>query len=141
MRTNPHILEINTRAWLSRLEARHGRRFMLQEIPDEYWKLFKERGFDAIWLMGVWKQSPKAGEIARNHPDIQNAVRAVKPDFKAEDIIASPYAIYEYEPAEDLGGIDSLKALREKLPRPVGWRYIPIQPKTSLESMALNPLK
>ena len=115
MRTNPHILEINTRAWLSRLETKHGRRFMLHEIPDEYWNLFKERGFDAIWLMGVWKQSPQAQKIARSNTDIQNAVRAVKPDFKTEDIIASPYAVYEYEPAEDLGGTEGLKQLREKL--------------------------
>jgi len=115
MRTNPHILEINTRAWLARLEARHGRRFMLQEIPDEYWQTFKKRGFDAIWLMGVWKQSPKACEIARNHAEIAEQIRRVKPDFKVEDIIASPYAVYEYEPAEDLGGEAGLRALHAKL--------------------------
>lgn len=115
MRTNPHILEINTRAWLSRLAAKHGRPFLLHEIPDEYWLLFKSRGFDAVWLMGVWKQSPKAGEIARANADIQNAVKRIKPDFNPADIIASPYAVYEYEPAADLGGAESLKKLREKL--------------------------
>lgn len=115
MRTNPHILEINTRAWLSRLEARHGRRFALHEIPDNYWDLFKERGFDAIWLMGVWKQSPKAHEIAQTHPDILASVRSIQPDFNPQDIIASPYAVYEYAPAEDLGGLEGLRILREKL--------------------------
>lgn len=115
MRTNPHILEINIRAWLARLQQRHGRRFALHEIPEEYWQTFKERGFDAIWLMGVWKQSPKAGEIARQHPDIQAEIRRVEPNFSTEDIIASPYAVYAYETAEDLGGDESLKALREKL--------------------------
>lgn len=115
MRTNPHILEINTRAWLSRLEARHGRRFALHEVPDEYWRTFKERGFDAVWLMGVWKQSPKAAEIARSNEDIRNQIRQINPDFKTEDIIASPYAVYEYEAAPDLGGAESLKKLREKL--------------------------
>ncbi len=115
MRTNPHILEINTRAWLSRLEARHGRRFALHEIPDQYWQLFKDRGFDAVWLMGVWKQSPKATEIARSHADIQAQIAQVKPDFKVEDITASPYAVYEYEPAPDLGGREGLQQLRQKL--------------------------
>ena len=115
MRTNPHILEINTRAWLSRLQERHGRYFALHEIPDAYWQLFKERGFDALWLMGVWKQSPKAGEIARNHAEVLEAIRRVKPDFNAKDIIASPYAVYEYEPAEDLGGREGLRQLRRKL--------------------------
>lgn len=115
MRTNPHILEINTRAWLTRLQARHGRRFALHEIPDEYWRKFKEYGFDAVWLMGVWKQSPKAGEIARANEDIQEQIRRVDPNFDANDIIASPYAVYEYEPAPDLGGADSLRTLHEKL--------------------------
>ena len=115
MRTNPHILEINTRAWLARLEARHGRRFTLQEIPDKYWQEFKQRGFDAVWLMGVWKQSPKAGEIARANPDIQQQIRQVYPDFNTQDIIASPYAVYEYEAAPDLGGESALRQLHEKL--------------------------
>ena len=115
MRTNPHILEINTRAWLSRLEAKHGRRFTLSEIPDEYWQLFKERGFDAIWMMGVWKQSPQAGEIARTNDDIRAAVKKIVPTFNDKDIVASPYAVYEYEPAEDLGGAESLRQLRKKL--------------------------
>ena len=115
MRTNPHILEINTRAWLTRLQANHGRHFALHEIPEHYWLSFKKSGFDAIWLMGVWKQSPQAGEIARSHPDIKEQVRQVNPEFKTEDIIASPYAIYDYEVAEDLGGNESLKALRQKL--------------------------
>ena len=115
MRTNPHILEINTRAWLSRLEAKHGRRFALHEIPDSYWRTFKSRGFDAIWLMGVWQQSPKAREIAQTHPDIVGAISKFKPDYKKEDILASPYAVYDYEPSIDLGGRESLRQLREKL--------------------------
>lgn len=115
MRTNPHILEINTRAWLARLQSKHGRSFLLHEIPDEYWQGFKKSGFDAIWLMGVWKQSPKAKEIARQHSDIQAEIKKVNPDFNPQDIIASPYAVYDYETAEDLGGDESLKALRAKL--------------------------
>lgn len=115
MRTNPHILEINTRAWLDRLQTKHERRFLLDEIPDQYWQMFKERGFDAVWLMGVWTPSPKAAEIARTNPDVQQQIRQVVPDFDPQDIIASPYAIYKYEPAADLGGEESLKKLRAKL--------------------------
>lgn len=115
MRTNPHILEINVRAWLNRLEARHGRRFTLDEIPQQYWDTFQSRGFDAVWLMGVWAPSPKAKEIARTHEAILAQIRQVKPDFKTEDVLASPYAIYEYEPAPDLGGRESLQKLHKKL--------------------------
>lgn len=115
MRTNPHILEINTRAWLKRLERKHGHAFILSEIPDEHWQQLKSIGFDAVWLMGVWKQSPKAGEIARANEEIRNAVAKVIPDFKTEDIVASPYAVYEYEVDPSLGGTESLKILRKKL--------------------------
>lgn len=115
MRTNPHILEINTRAWLSRLQEKHGRSFLLHEIPDQYWQIYKDRGFDAVWLMGVWKQSPKAAEIAKQHMGIRQQIAQSNPDFKEEDIMASPYAVYSYEVAEDLGGNESLRLLREKL--------------------------
>lgn len=115
MRTNPHILEINTRSWLKRLEARYGRSVTLADVPDEYWQRAKDAGFDAIWLMGVWKLSPAAEKIARENKDIQNQIRAIKPDFKPEDITASPYAVYEYEVDASLGGNEGLAALRAKL--------------------------
>lgn len=115
MRTNPHILEINTRAWLNRLERIHGRWFTLSEIPNSYWEDFKAVGFDAVWLMGVWQHSPKAEQIARHHPDIRSEVAKILPDFKEEDISASPYAIYRYEVDSALGGTESLKKLRKKL--------------------------
>ena len=115
MRTNPHILEINTRSWLKRLEARYGHPLTLDQVPDEYWQRAKDLGFDAIWFMGVWKLSPAAEQIARSNPDIQAQIRAIKPDFKPEDITASPYAVYEYTVDEVLGGNAALAALRGKL--------------------------
>ena len=60
MRTNPHILEINTRSWLKRLETQLNRPVTLANIPDEQWDKIKDAGFDAVWLMGVWKLSPAA---------------------------------------------------------------------------------
>lgn len=115
MRTNPHILEINTRSWLKRLEAHLGRPVTLANVPDEYWQHAKDTGFDAIWLMGVWKLSPAAEKIARENKEIQDQIRAIKPDFKPEDITASPYAVYAYEVDDSLGGNAALAALRAKL--------------------------
>ena len=115
MRTNPHILEINTRAWLKRLEAKHGRVFTLRDIPDQFFDTVRTMGFDAVWLMGVWQQSPKAGEIARASQEIQNQVRAIKPDFKPEDISASPYAVYDYTVDASLGGTEGLAIFRQRL--------------------------
>lgn len=115
MRTNPHIVEINTRSWLKRLEARHGHVFTLHDIPEPFLDTLQAMGFDAVWLMGVWQQSPKGLEIARQSADIQNQVRAVKPDFKTEDIAASPYAVYDYVVDEALGGEAALQAFRNRL--------------------------
>ena len=115
MRTNPHILEINTRSWLKRLETQYGRRFTLADIPQEQWNQVKEAGFDAIWFMGVWKLSPSAQKIARENKEIQDQIRAIKPDFKPEDITASPYAVYEYEVDDVFGGNAALAALRAQL--------------------------
>lgn len=115
MRTNPHILEINTRSWLNRLAAKHGRAFTLADIPEEHLDDAKAMGFDAIWLMGIWKQSPAAREIARNLDEITNAVRNIEPNFDVNDITASPYAVYEYEVDEALGGNEALAKLRERL--------------------------
>ena len=115
MRTNPHILEINTRSWLNRLEARYNRPLTIATIPDEYWDKIKKAGFDAVWLMGVWQKSPAAEQIARTNEDIQNQIRAVKPDFQPEDITASPYAVYDYVVDESLGGNEALATLHQYL--------------------------
>jgi len=115
MRTNPHILEVNTRSWLKRLEAKHGRAFNLADVPEEFLDDAKAMGFDAVWLMGVWKQSPAGREIAQNLDEITNAVRNVVPDFDVRDITASPYAVYDYEVDEELGGNEALQKLRERM--------------------------
>ena len=115
MRTNPHILEINTRSWLKRQEAQTGRNFTLDDIPDSSLQKMKEDGFDAVWFMGVWTTSPAAQKIARENADIQNQIRAIKPDFKTEDIAASPYAVYDYEVDPSLGGNAAIRRLHERL--------------------------
>lgn len=115
MRTNPHILEINTRAWLKRLEAQTGRPVKLNTVPEATWEKIKNAGFDAVWLMGVWKQSPAAEHIARENTDIQNQIRAVKPDFNPQDITASPYAVYDYVVDDSLGGNEALSAVHTRL--------------------------
>lgn len=115
MRTNPHILEINTRSWLNRLSARYNRSLTLSTIPDEYWDKVKNGGFDAVWLMGVWQKSPAAEQIARTDENLRKQIAAVKPDFKNEDITASPYAVYSYEVDENLGGREALEALHKYL--------------------------
>ncbi|TGM59542.1 alpha-amylase [Leptospira meyeri] len=53
---------------------------------------------DEIWLMGVWKNSPKSQSIARSMPELQPGFQAVKHPLLPEDIYGSPYSIYSYTP-------------------------------------------
>ncbi len=115
MRSNPHILEVNARSWLKRLERRLGRTVTLADIPADVWDKIQQTGFDAVWLMGVWKKSPAAEKIARENADIRSQIHSCKPDFKDEDITASPYAVYEYTVDESLGGNEALAVFRKNL--------------------------
>lgn len=115
MRTNPHILEVNTRSWLKRLETQYGRPFTLADVPEEFLDEAKSMGFDAIWLMGVWKKSPMAEQIARSSKEIQDQVRSIKPDFQPEEITASPYAVYDFIVDDSLGGNEALASFRKRL--------------------------
>lgn len=115
MRNNPHILEINARSWLKRHERQAGRKLTLADLPADFWEKLQKTGFDAVWLMGVWKTSPAAEKIARENADIRSQIHAIKPDFSDQDIAASPYAVYEYTVDEALGGNEALAVFRKNL--------------------------
>ncbi|MCG6141435.1 alpha-amylase [Leptospira mtsangambouensis] len=53
---------------------------------------------DEIWLMGVWKNSPKSQSIARSMPELQQGFQEAKHPLLPEDIYGSPYSIYSYTP-------------------------------------------
>ena len=115
MRNNPHILEINARSWLKRLERRLGRPVTLADIPADVWDNIQKTGFDAVWLMGVWKTSQAAKKIARTSADIQHQIREIKPHFRKDDITASPYAVCEYTVDDFFGGNEALAVFRKNL--------------------------
>lgn len=115
MRTNPHILEINIRTWVNHLRQKYGAELSLISIPEHEWLSFKRLGFDAVWLMGAWTPSPAAREVARRHEPILKKIRDIYPDFKPEDVDASPYAVYDYVLNPALGQPEELGLLHEKL--------------------------
>ncbi len=73
------IYEINTRVHCSNFEL----------ITDEKLTYLSDLGFDAIWLMGVWKISKGALAISK---------------IVADDYEGSPYAIPDYKFNPSLGG-------------------------------------
>lgn len=115
MRTNPHVLEINAHAWFKRIQRDIPNINSLADIPESYIFSIKEQGFDGIWLMGVWLESPTSREIARNDAGINAAIARVQPDYSKEDIIGSQYSIYGYEVKPMFGGNDALLTFKERL--------------------------
>lgn len=80
------IFEINTRVHCERFDE------VTQVELDELAQL----GFDAVWMMGIWRISEGARKISR---------------ITAEDFEGSPYAVPDYEINRDLGGRASFARL------------------------------
>jgi glycosidase len=87
--------------WLYQLSRSYGREVRtLDAIPDEELDALASRGFNALWLIGLWERSPASAEIKR---------RCGNPEAAA-----SAYSLFDYEIAEELGGWPALERLRER---------------------------
>jgi hypothetical protein len=114
LRSNPHLIEINTRLWLKNLKQKHSYPEMtISSIPDEEWLNLKHLGFDAVWLIGVWDCGKKSYEIAKKDKELIE--KAEKLNYPIEKISCSPYSIVEYKLDPSLGFDWELKALKDKL--------------------------
>ena len=111
---NPIIYEINTWSWLHALSEIYNNSITLDNIPEEVFNQ-ELKYFDAVWLMGVWERSPASKKIALEHPDLMKEYHKALHDFRDEDVIGSPYAVYYYHVDKNIGGIDGLNEIREKL--------------------------
>jgi glycosidase len=110
----PRVYEINTRVWLAELASRAGRALTLADVPESELAVVAARGFDAVWLMGVWT-SGSAPTAAARRPDLLDEWRRALPDAAREDVVASPYAISAYDVSPTLGGNAALASLRTRL--------------------------
>jgi glycosidase len=87
--------------WLHQLSVAHGRAITrLDEIPDAELDRLARRGFNALWLIGLWERS--------------RASREIKQRMGNPDAAASAYSLYDYVIAKDLGGPSAHLALRER---------------------------
>ena len=111
---HPTIYEINTWPWLKELSESQGSEVDLLDIPEAIVDLDLSQ-FEVIWLMGVWERSPESRKIAQEHPDLQKGYRTALKNYKKEDIVGSPYAVYYYQVDYRLGGEEGLALIREHL--------------------------
>src|SRR4051812_16530847 len=90
---HPLVLEIDTWPWLAGLGAPAGG---LADVPASVWDAVAARGYDAVWLMGVWSRSPAGVALALANGELMAGFRAALPDLGVEDVVGSPYCVRDY---------------------------------------------
>ncbi len=111
----PQLFQLNTRVRLSELSASLGRAATLDDLPDSGLDALAERGFDILWLLGVWQTGDAARHVSASNPDWLAEYRRVLPDFRDSDVVGSPFAVRDYHVHADFGGDAALARLRERL--------------------------
>lgn len=114
-RQHPHLYEINTWVWLNELTRKAKGTIRLGDVQDQEWDAIHQKGFDGIWLMGIWERSPQSRQIARSHPDLRKEYDEALPDWQESDVVGSPYSIRAYRPDPELASWGELTKLLEKL--------------------------
>jgi len=112
---SPFIYEINTWVWLDELSRRDGIAIDLATVPAGEWDAIAAIGFDAVWLMGIWGRSPAGIAIALENEGLTESFRCALPDYRAEDVVGSPYCIRDYTVDAHLGGPAGLAVARAAL--------------------------
>ena len=98
---NVVMMAKSTLVWLYQLSRAYGRAIKsLDAIPDEELDSLALRGFNGLWLIGLWERSQASAEIKR---------RCGNPEAAA-----SAYSLFDYEIANELGGWPALENLRER---------------------------
>lgn len=115
MTLHQNLYEINTRVWLYNLTEKFGEIITLMKVPEEYWVEIISKGFDWVWLMGVWEHSVLSLEELQSHPGLIEEINQALPGWKMTDVIGSPYSIVKYDLNPLLGGQKDLVGIKEKL--------------------------
>ena len=91
----------STYVWLDQLSKQYTRNiYRLDQIPDEELDTLARRGFNALWLIGVWERS--------------RASQKIKQMCGNPDAVASAYSLMDYNIAEDLGGQQAYDDLKHR---------------------------
>jgi glycosidase len=95
------LIAKSTLVWLDQLSKKYGREIRtLDQIPDEEIEILVSRGFNALWLIGIWERSKASKRI-----------KQLSGNPEAE---ASAYALHDYEISYELGGWPALESFRER---------------------------
>ena len=98
---NVVLLAKSTLVWLDQLSRHYGTEIRrLDQVPDAELDRIAARGFNSLWLIGIWRRSWASKQIKRmmGNPEAE----------------ASAYSLLEYEMSEELGGWPALENLRQR---------------------------
>ncbi len=91
----------STFVWLDQLSKAHKRPIhRLDQVPDSELDTLARRGFNALWLIGVWERSKASQKIKHLTGNPEAA--------------ASAYSLFDYAIAEELGGEGAYLNLRDR---------------------------
>ena len=91
----------STFVWLDQLSKTYGRHIhRLDQVPDSELDTLARRGFNALWLIGIWERS--------------KASQRIKQLTGNPEAAASAYSLFDYSIAEDLGGEAAFLNLRDR---------------------------
>jgi glycosidase len=95
------VLAKSTLVWLDQLSRKYQREIRrLDQIPDEELDNLAHRGFNALWLIGLWERS--------------KASKTIKQMCGNPEAEASAYSLHDYDIAWELGGWDAMGNLRDR---------------------------
>ncbi|RMF65988.1 MAG: alpha-amylase, partial [Calditrichaeota bacterium] len=95
------LIAKSTLVWLHQLSKKYRRGIQtLDQIPDEELDILARWGFTGLWLIGIWERSPASKRIKQlcGNPEAE----------------ASAYSLFDYEIAQELGGVDALHNLKSR---------------------------
>ncbi len=111
---NSNIYEINTRVWLKKFNTKE-KNATLKDVPLEYWQNLSDKGFDYIWLMGIWQTNKSVIKKYCFEEGLVNSYSKALNDWKDEDVIGSPYSISKYIVNQEIGTEKELLELKNTL--------------------------
>src|SRR5580692_1680392 len=112
----PLLYQLNTRMLVGEAPAPRSGHATLDDLPESLFERAAARGFEWIWMLGVW-QTSVAGQRLSREPAARADRAADLPDLGESDIIGSPFAIIGYDVHRDFGGEPALIRLRDRLRR------------------------
>ncbi len=95
------LIAKNSFVWLDQLSKQYKRPITrLDQIPDEELDRLARYGFTGLWLIGLWERS--------------QASKTIKQLRGNPEAVASAYSLMDYSIADDLGGEEAYRTLRDR---------------------------